>query len=345
VVNSKDNGQLEFAVLPTEAAMTANQKSTKPISPTIAPPSRLVIASRESSLAMWQAEHVRDLLKGLYPACSVEILGMTTEGDRVLDRALNEIGGKGLFIKELEVALLEGRADLAVHSLKDVPMEMPEQFVLAAVLHREDPRDAFVSNNFADLESLPPGARLGTSSLRRAAQIRSRFPHLEIRSLRGNVNTRLAKLDRDDHDAIVLAAAGLKRLGFAHRIRSIIAPEVSLPAAGQGALGIETGSDRPDVAQWLAPLVDAASTAQVSAERVVSRLLGGSCRVPLAAFCVPDGKSGLRLTARVAAEDGSEVLEAVALSDSDSVAAAEKIGAQVAQALIAQGAERWLGEH
>ena len=325
--------------------MTSEQQSSKSTTQSIAPPSRLVIASRESRLAMWQAEHVRDLLKSLYPSCSVEILGMTTEGDRVLDRALNEIGGKGLFIKELEVALLEGRADLAVHSLKDVPMEMPEQFVLAAVLKREDPRDAFVSHKFADLASMPPGARLGTSSLRRAAQIRARYPHLEIRSLRGNVNTRLAKLDRDEYDAIVLAAAGLKRLGFAQRIRSIIPPEISLPAAGQGALGIETRANRPEIAQWLAPLVDAGTTAQVSAERVVSRLLGGSCRVPLAAFCLPEGRSGLRLTARVAAEDGSEVLEAIASSDDDSVVAAERIGAQAAQDLIAQGAERWLGEH
>ncbi len=323
--------------------MTANPRPEPNRSFPATAPTRLVIASRESRLAMWQAEHVRDLLQGLYPSCQVEILGMTTVGDQVLDQPLNEIGGKGLFIKELEVALLEGKAHLAVHSLKDVPMELPPEFTLAAVLRREDPRDAFVSNHFADLEGMPAGSRVGTSSLRRAAQIRARLPHLKILSLRGNVNTRLAKLDRGDYDAIILAAAGLKRLGFAERIRSVIPPTLSLPAAGQGALGIETRADQPDVARWLAPLVDAASTAQVAAERTVSRMLGGSCRVPLAAYCVPDGNGGIHLTARVAAEDGSEVLEASAASAEDSVAAAEAIGVQVANALLEQGAARWLG--
>lgn len=308
-----------------------------------APPERLVIASRESRLAMWQAEHVRDLLRKLYPACSVEILGMTTEGDRVLDRALTEIGGKGLFIKELEVALLERRADLAVHSLKDVPMDVAQPFALSAILKREDPRDAFVSSRYASLEALPAGARVGTSSLRRAAQVRRRFPGLQILPLRGNVNTRLAKLDDRQYDAIILAAAGLKRLGLADRIRAIVPPLLSLPAAGQGALGIETLADRPELAAWLAPLADSRTAVEVTAERAVSRILGGSCRVPLAAWCVTESDGGLKLVARVAAEDGSEMAEAIECSTQADFAAAEAIGARAAQQLLDQGAARWLG--
>lgn len=291
---------------------------------------------------MWQAEHVRDCLRDLYPACEVTILGVTTEGDRILDRALTEIGGKGLFIKELEVAMLEGSADLAVHSLKDVPMDMPEQFMLAAIMKREDPRDAFVSNRFADLPSLPPGSRLGTSSLRRAAQILSRFPHLEILPLRGNINTRMAKLDRDEYDAIVLAAAGLKRLGMPERIRSIVPPPLSMPAAGQGALGIEIARNRPDLLAWLAPLVDLDTTLEVSVERSVSRRLGGSCRVPLAAYCQPDGTGALELTARVAAPDGHEVLESVVSARVTTLEEADALGERAARELLDQGAARWL---
>lgn len=291
---------------------------------------------------MWQAEHVRELLLALYPGCDVRIDGMTTEGDRIQDRALYEIGGKALFIKELEHALLEGRADLAVHSLKDVPMILPGPFRLAAVLAREDPRDAFVSNRHAELAALPDGAIVGTSSLRRSAQIRARRPGLQVRALRGNVNTRLAKLDAGEFDAILLAAAGLKRLGLADRIRQVVPPTECLPAAGQGALGIEIRADRTDLAQWLVPLVDAASTAHVTAERAVARDLGGSCRVPLAAYCEPAG-DGLFLRGRVASEDGSVLLEASASSDEASIEAAERIGAEVAAALRAQGAERWLG--
>lgn len=291
---------------------------------------------------MWQAEHVRDLLQALYPACEIRIDGMTTEGDRVLDRALYEIGGKALFIKELEHALLEGRADLAVHSLKDVPMIVPAPFELAAVLLREDPRDAFVSTRYAELDALPDGAVVGTSSLRRAAQVRARRPGLVVRALRGNVNTRLAKLDAGDYDAILLAAAGLKRLGLADRIRQVVAPTICLPAAGQGALGIEIRADRADIARWLAPLADTATTVQVAAERAVSRDLGGSCRVPLAAYCERQGH-GLLLRGRVAAEDGHVMLEAAASSDQASLEAAERIGAEVAAALRAQGAEQWLG--
>lgn len=291
---------------------------------------------------MWQAEHVQARLRALYPDCDVSILGMTTEGDRVLDKALNEIGGKGLFIKELEHALLEGRADIAVHSLKDVPMDMPAGFSLAAIMQREDPRDAFVSNTHADLESLPEGARLGTSSLRRAAQVLARFPHLKILPLRGNINTRMAKLDNGDYDAIILAAAGLKRLGLAERIRAIVPPPLSMPAAGQGALGIEIREDRADLQQWLAPLVDPATTLEVTVERAVSRRLGGSCRVPLAAYCQADGRGGLEMTARVAAPDGSEVLESVVRASVADADQADALGARAAAELLSQGAARWL---
>ena len=292
---------------------------------------------------MWQAEHVQARLRALQPGCEVEIVGMTTEGDRVLDRALNEIGGKGLFIKELEVALLERRADLAVHSLKDVPMELAAPFALAAIMAREDPRDAFVSNAHGSLEALPAGALVGTSSLRRAAQIRRQFPALEVLPLRGNVDTRLARLDEGRYDAIVLAAAGLKRLGLADRIRAIVPPSLCLPAAGQGALAIETLAGRADLQAWLAPLADARTAVEVHAERTVSRLLGGSCRVPLAAWCVSTPQGGLKLVSRVAAEDGSAMVEAVAESAQADLAAAERIGEEAARSLREQGAARWLG--
>ncbi len=305
-------------------------------------PRRLVIASRESRLAMWQARHVQARLRELYPACEVEILGMTTEGDRVLDRALNEIGGKGLFTKELEVAILDGRADLAVHSLKDVPMQLPEAFTLAAVMRREDPRDAFVSNRYGSLDELPAGAVLGTSSLRRAAQLKRRYPGIEVRPLRGNLDTRLAKLDRGEYDAIVLAAAGLKRLELPQRIRALLPATVSLPAAGQGALGIEVRAGRPEMLRWLEPLAHRDTWLQVSAERAVSRILGGSCRVPLAAYCVAGEPSGLELRACVASLDGANLLEARAASPTASFDDAERLGVQVAQALLDQGAQVYL---
>ncbi|HOA94162.1 MAG TPA: hydroxymethylbilane synthase [Quisquiliibacterium sp.] len=308
----------------------------------MASPTRLVIASRESRLAMWQARHVQSRLRALYPDCAVEILGMTTEGDRVLDRALSEIGGKGLFTKELEVAILDGRADLAVHSLKDVPMQLAAPFALSAVMVREDPRDAFVSTRHASLEAMPAGAVVGTSSLRRAAQIRRRLPHLEVRPLRGNLDTRLAKLDRGEYDAIVLAAAGLKRLGLADRIRALIPESLSLPAAGQGALGIETLAARTDVAAWIAPLAHAPTWQQVSAERAVSRVLGGSCRVPLAAYCVPTPEGGLHLRACIASLDGGTLLEADARCAVTDLAGADALGVGVAQALIAQGAQAFV---
>ena len=305
-------------------------------------PRRLVIASRESRLAMWQALHVQALLTARYPGCEVVILGMTTEGDRVLDRALSEIGGKGLFTKELEVAMLQGRADLAVHSLKDVPMQVPEDFSLAAVLPREDPRDAFVSNEYAGLEALPAGARVGTSSLRRAALIRRRFPSLVVDPLRGNLDTRLAKLDRGEYAAIVLAAAGLKRLGLADRIRAIVPETDSLPAAGQGALGIECLAARTDVAAWVGALAHAPTWAQVSAERMLSRVLGGSCRVPLAAYCVARPEGGLRLRACVASVDGVQLLQAEGVCDAADIDSAEVLGNRVAQQLSDMGARELL---
>ncbi len=297
---------------------------------------------------MWQALHVQAKLQALYPACEVVILGMTTEGDRVLDRALSEIGGKGLFTKELEVAILDGRADLAVHSLKDVPMELAPQFTLAAVLRREDPRDAFVSARHASLDRMPAGAVVGTSSLRRGAQIRRRFPELEVRPLRGNLDTRLAKLDRGEYDAIVLAAAGLKRLGLAQRIRSLLPVSLSLPAAGQGALGIETLAERDDLLAWLAPLADHDTWLRVRAERAVSRVLGGSCRVPLAAYCEAEHAEGepsagvLWLRACVASVDGAHLFEAQARAPRGDAESAERLGEAVANALLAQGAQAFL---
>ena len=297
-------------------------------------PTRLVIASRESRLAMWQAAHVRDRLLLLYPQCDVQILGMTTRGDQILDRTLSKVGGKGLFVKELEVAMTEGRADLAVHSLKDVPMDLPDGFALAAVLSREDARDAFVSNTHATLASLPDGAVVGTSSLRRQALIAARFPHLVIRPLRGNLDTRLAKLDRGEYAAIILAAAGLKRLGLPERIRELIAPEDSLPAPGQGAMTIEICSDRSDLAQWLAPLNDHDSAQAVTAERTLSKAFGGSCQIPLAAFATIEGNR-MRLRAMVATPDGKRVATAEATGPVD---APDALGLQIAQALRGQDA-------
>jgi hydroxymethylbilane synthase len=298
-------------------------------------PDRVVIASRRSKLAMWQAEHVRDRLLGLYPRLRVEILGLTTRGDEVLDQSLAKIGGKGLFVKELEVALEAGRADIAVHSAKDVPMALSAGFSLAAILVREDPRDAFVSNRYAALEELPAGANIGTSSLRREAQLRSRFPGLEVHPLRGNVETRLAKLDRGEHAAIVLAVAGLKRLGLDARIRAAIDPGVSLPAAGQGALAIECLASRADLVELLAPLDDTATAACVRAERAVSRALGGSCQVPLAAYGEISGGS-LRLRGLVASPDGKRIVREEARGDP---AAPERIGESLAQRLRAAGAD------
>jgi len=294
---------------------------------------KLTIATRESRLALWQADHVKALLE--QQGHTVTLLGMTTRGDQILDRSLSKVGGKGLFVKELEVALEEGRADLAVHSLKDVPMELPEGFALACVMEREDPHDAFVSPQYASLAALPPGAVVGTSSLRRVALLRALRPDLKIEPLRGNLDTRLRKLDEGQYDAIVLAAAGLKRLGLANRIRAVFAPGEMLPAAGQGALGIEIRSDRADVQQALAPLVHQGSWLRVAAERAVSRAMGGSCSMPLAAYATlqdgwlqidaawgdPDGRVPL-----VRARSGAAVADLVA---------ATKLGTAVAASLQA----------
>jgi hydroxymethylbilane synthase len=293
-----------------------------------------VIASRESRLAMWQAEHVRARLLSLYPQCTVDILGMTTRGDQILDRTLSKVGGKGLFVKELEVAMSEGRADLAVHSLKDVPMELPQGFAMAAVLEREDPRDAFVSNLYASLDELPDGAVVGTSSLRRQALIAARYPRLVIRPLRGNLDTRLGKLDHGEYAAIILAAAGLKRLGVPQRIRAFLEPEQSLPAPGQGAMAIEILGARDDLRELLAPLNHAPTAQAVSAERSVSRIFGGSCQIPLAAFATVDG-SAMRLRAMVATPDGRRMASAEA---SGEAAAADALGRRIADDLERQGA-------
>lgn len=250
--------------------------------------SQFTIATRESRLALWQAEHVKALLE--QRGHRVDLLGMTTRGDQILDRSLSKVGGKGLFVKELEVALEEGRADLAVHSLKDVPMELPEGFELACVMEREDPRDAFVSNKYAALSELPQGAVVGTSSLRRVVLLRALRPDLKIEPLRGNLDTRLRKLDDGQYDGIVLAAAGLKRLKLQARIRQVFEPTEMLPAAGQGALGIETRTKRADVVEALAPLADQKTWLCVAAERAVSRAMGGSCSMPLAAHATFDGE-------------------------------------------------------
>ena len=298
-------------------------------------PKKLVIASRESMLAMWQAEYIKGRLKALYPDCEVEILGMTTRGDQILDRTLSKIGGKGLFIKELEQALQDGRADLAVHSIKDVPMELPEGFALAAIGERASPFDAFVSNQYARLEEMPEGAIVGTSSLRREAQLRAKFPHLTIQPLRGNVQTRLSKLDNGDYDAVILAAAGLQRLGLDGRIREILSPADSLPAAGQGALGIEIAARRTDLADILRPLNHEETAACVTAERALARALGGSCQVPLAAYCVmEDGL--LTLNGLVGHPDGSVIIEASAQAPA---AYADALGRAVAKRLADDGAE------
>lgn len=301
-------------------------------------PERIVIATRESRLALWQAEHVQGLLRQLYPGCSVELRGMTTRGDQILDRPLAKVGGKGLFVKELETALLDGSADIAVHSLKDVPMVLADEFSLVAIGPREVPLDAFVSNKFASLDDLPPGAVVGTSSLRRESQLRARYPYLAISSLRGNLDTRLKKLDSGEYDAIILAAAGLTRLGLAERIRAVLPAETSLPAAGQGALGIEAASHRADVAAWLAPLNDAATAACVRAERAVSRALAGSCEVPLAAFAEMQNDQ-LRLRGLVALPDGSRM---AAAELSGSAADPEGLGLQLVEKLRAAGADQIL---
>lgn len=294
----------------------------------------LRIATRRSRLALWQAEHVKARLEALQPGLRVELLPLSTRGDELLDVSLAKAGGKGLFVKELELAMAEGRADIAVHSMKDVPAALPPGFALAAILAREDPRDAFVSVTHENLAALPAGAVVGTSSLRRQAQIAARHPALAIRALRGNVETRIAKLDRGDYAAIVLAAAGLKRLGLGARIRSTLSVEESLPAAGQAALGIECLAARQDLLDLLGPLADADTSACVRAERVVNLALGGSCTIPLGAYAQIAG-ARMRLRALVASPDGKHTVRA---EGEDGVQASEALGLRVAGLLRERGA-------
>ena len=321
---------------------------------TEASPKPLLIATRESRLALWQAGHVRDLLARRF-GLQVGLLGMTTRGDQILDRPLSKVGGKGLFVKELEVAIEEGRAHLAVHSLKDLPMHLPAGFVLAAVLAREDPRDALVSNRFDSVAALPPGAVVGTSSLRRVVQLLAQRPDLKIEPLRGNLDTRLRKLDEGGFDAIVLAAAGLKRLGLAARIRSTFDPAAMLPAAGQGALGLEVRADATGLRAQLAELIDPATWLAVHAERAVSRALGGSCSMPLAAHAVWQGG---QLVVHAALGDADRpdrpLLHAQAAGRIGGFTpgqpgmaavteAATLLGEQAAARLLAQGGQAYLG--
>jgi hydroxymethylbilane synthase len=331
-------GRRAAAVTIAALSRAVRTRSPMPISPR-----KLIIATRQSALALWQAEHVRDRLRTLHPACELELLGLTTQGDRRLDQRLADIGGKGLFIKELEQAMAEGRADLAAHSLKDVPMDVPPGFALAAILAREDPRDAFVSNAHRSLAELPAGSVVGTSSLRREAQLRERYPQLEVEPLRGNVNTRLHRLDQGNHAAIILAAAGLKRLGFADRIAAILDPEDSLPAVGQGAIALECRSDRPDILAALAPLADAETTLATVAERAFGHKLAGSCRTPLAAYAIRRGRE-LWLRGLVASRNGRSVLRGERAALAVTAGEAEALGEALGAEFIARGAAAILAD-
>ncbi|MEX0959132.1 MAG: hydroxymethylbilane synthase [Burkholderiales bacterium] len=303
-------------------------------------PSRIVIATRESALALWQARHIESCLLALYPGMQTQLLGMTTEGDRKLDTSLAKIGGKGLFIKELEQALADRRADIAVHSMKDVPMALPDGFAIAAITERGDPRDAFVSNAYRQLADLPPGSRVGTSSLRRESQLRARFPQLDVQPLRGNVQTRLRKLDEGRYAAIILAAAGLQRLGLEPRITRLMEADESIPAVGQGALGIECRSDREDLLQALAPLNHADTQCCVEAERALSRALAGSCNVPIGGFADIEGAT-LRLRGFVGSPDGSRLLVDEVQGNCVEVTGAS-LGTRLAEKLAARGANEIL---
>jgi hydroxymethylbilane synthase len=300
---------------------------------------KLVIATRRSRLALWQANHVKARLEALHGDLTVELLALSTRGDELIDQRLDQAGGKGLFVKELETAMTQGRADLAVHSIKDVPADLPPGFTLAAITAREDPRDVLVSASYRRLSEMRSGATVGTSSLRRSSQITERFPHLEIRLLRGNVDTRLAKLDRGEYDAIVLAAAGLTRLGLETRITARLEVGEMLPAPGQGALGIECVGGRAELAALLAPLADNATTICVRAERALSRALGGSCTLPLAAYAEFHSDQ-VRLRGLVASADGRRVIRCDLRGDA---ADPQGLGERAAQELRRQGAEEILG--
>jgi hydroxymethylbilane synthase len=296
--------------------------------------STLKIATRSSPLALWQAEEVSRRLKQLYPELDVQLVTMKTRGDKILDAPLAKVGGKGLFVKELEAGILNGEADIAVHSMKDVPVEFPQGLELSLIMQREDPRDAFVSNQYPQLADLPEGSVVGTSSLRRQTQISEKFPQLKLDWLRGNVNTRLKKLDDGQYDAIILAAAGLKRLGFEQRIRSFLEPEVSLPAIGQGAIGIEARSDDEAVRDLIAPLADADTTRRVLAERALNETLNGGCQVPIAGYAVLEGDE-LYLRGLVGEPDGSRVIRAEIRGPSEQ---AVDLGVKLGQELLRQGA-------
>lgn len=296
------------------------------------------IATRESALAIWQAEHVRVQLGSLHPGLAVELVPMTTRGDRILDSPLARVGGKGLFVKELEQAMLDGRADIAVHSMKDVPVDFPDGLELAAVLEREDPRDAFLSNTCATLDELPQGARVGTSSLRRQCQLHSLRPDLEILDLRGNVNTRLAKLDAGNYDAIILACAGLKRLGFDKRIRQVLGPDLILPAIGQGAIGIECRSDDARVKTLIASLADEATSIRVKCERAMNARLMGGCQVPIAGFAELE-EQNLVLRGLVGSPDGTEIVRGEVKGTASE---AEELGIRLAEELLSRGADKIL---
>lgn len=294
----------------------------------------LKIATRQSPLALWQAEYIRDRLEQLHPQLQVELVTFVTQGDKILDTPLAKIGGKGLFVKELEAALMDGRADLAVHSMKDVPMQLPEGLALAVICEREDPFDAFVSNNYEKFEDLPQGAKLGTSSLRRKSQILKQRPDLEVIDLRGNVGTRLSKLDAGLYDAIILASAGLKRLGLNERIRHSLTAEVSLPAVGQGALGLECRSNDEEILALIMPLMHAETNACVRAERAFNAYLEGGCQVPIAGFATLENQT-LSLEGRVGSADGQTLLRSNVQGAPED---AEKLGVQLAQNLLQQGA-------
>ncbi len=296
------------------------------------------IATRKSPLALWQAEHVAERLERAFPGLKTELVKMTTRGDKILDAPLAKVGGKGLFVKELEQGMLEGTADVAVHSMKDVPVEFPEGLHLAAILTREDPTDAFVSNRYASLEELPADARIGTSSLRRQCQIKERYPGAEILSLRGNVNTRLARLDAGEFDAIILASAGLKRLGMAGRITECLDPGISLPAIGQGAIGIECRSDDAEVNEMLSALHDHDTSICVSAERAMNARLNGGCQVPIAGFAQLQGNQ-LVMRGLVGSPDGTVIFRAAQSGTPDQ---AESIGRSIAEDLLACGADKIL---
>lgn len=298
----------------------------------------IIIATRESPLALWQAEHVQALLRERYPEKDVKLLGMTTKGDQILDKTLSKIGGKGLFVKELEVAMQQGAAHLAVHSLKDVPMELPEGFVLAAVSSREDPRDAFVSPRYETLESMPAGSVVGTASLRRELMLRSKFPHLVVKPVRGNVGTRLRKLDSGEYDALIMASAGLKRLGLEKRIREIISDEISLPSPGQGALGLECLANDEKTREAVAFINDEQTRACCLAERAVSRALGGSCQVPLAAYATITD-STMRLRALIGDHTTGEL---VATEQTGPWTEYERLASEAVDALLKQGARRYI---